>query len=341
MFRPSIAVVNSSSFGRVFPAHLAKLKRIGRVRRFEVNPRLSGRALARKLVGFQAVVASVSPSYDDDFFRLNRDLILISRHGIGTNNVDVDAATRHGVVLAKVAGPVEREAMAEHTIAMILAVARKIVPAHTAVARGRWAERMRYVGFELQGRTVGLIGFGNIGRRVGEMLVRGFGARVLARDPAVRAGVIRRLGGRAASLRSVLERSDVISLHASLNHTSYRILNAGAFRKMRRGVVIVNTARGELIDERAMVASLRSGRVSGFGADVVASEPAGRGHPYLKFPNVILVPHIGAYTVESLEAMGEKVLADVADVFKRRRRPGHFVNPDSWSLAARRLKRCR
>lgn len=337
--RPRIVIVNSSSFGRAFPECLKRLKAVGPVRRVQATPLARGRALAARIGKCEAIVASVQPCYEEEFFRRSPDLVLLARHGIGVNNVDARAATRHGVMLTKVAGVVEREAMAEHTIGLMLAAARRLLPAHAAVARGEWASRTKFIGVELKGRTVGLIGFGNIGSAVGRMLVRGFGARVLACDPAVSAARMAAQGARRASLATLLRRSDVVSLHASLDPTSRGIIGAAALKRMRRGAVLVNTARGELIVERALAAALRSGRVSGFGADVVASEPATARHPYLRLPNVVLVPHIGAYTVESLGAMGAKMVADVEDVFRRRRRPAELVNPEVWRSPNLKLRR--
>ncbi len=341
MTRPKITIVNSSSFGVHFPEHLRRLKTLGHVRHLKVSPRISGERLAGKLQGCQAVVASVQPAYDAAFFRQNRDVILVARHGIGINNVDVEAATRHGVLVTKVPGVVERQAMAEHTIALMLAVARRVLPAHTAVARGRWSDRAHFVGLELRKRVVGLIGFGNIGSQVGKILSRGFGASVLAFDPGVARRRIKRGGARPVPLRNLLAQADVISLHASLNSSSRHILNGAALRRMKRGVLIVNTGRGELIDERALLRQLRSGKVAGLGVDVVTDEPAGRGHGFLRHPNVIVVPHIGAYTGECLKAMGDKIVNDLKDVLRRRRRPAELVNPEVWRSPRLRFRRWR
>jgi len=333
MNRAGIVVCNSSSFGRRIPGHLKRLKKLGPVRRVTVSPRLTGAALARAIGPCRAIVASVAPDYDEAFFAARPGLILIARHGIGVNNIDLAAATRHGVLVTKVAGEVEQEAMAEHAVALILAVARRLRPAHEAVAAGRWARRAAFVGVELRGRTVGLIGFGNIGSRVGEILAHGFGATVLAADPAVSAAAMKWHGARKSALAAILTRADVVSLHCSLNPTSRGIISAPALRRMRPGAVLINTARGELVNERAVAAALKSGRLAGLGTDVVANEPATRAHPYLRHPNTLVVPHIGAYTEESLEGMGESVVSAIESVF-RHRRPGGLVNPAVWKSAA-------
>ncbi len=332
-----IAIVNSSSFGRRFPSHLKRLRALGEVRRVAVPPRVEPAILAKATSGCAAVIASVQPDFSFEYFRRSPGLVLLARHGIGFNNVDIAAATRAGVLVTKVSGPVEREAMAEHTLALLLAALRRLPQANAAVRAGRWRERAQFVGRELRGRTGGLIGLGNIGSRVAEILSRGFGARVLGCDPGVSAARMSRAGARRAALRALLAQAAVISLHASLTPGRRRLLNAAAFRRMRRGVVIVNPSRGELVDERALVGALRSGRVSAYAADVVAREPALRGHPLVGRPEVLLVPHIGAYTEESLEAMGESVVSAVERVFRAHRKPTGLINPEVWSSPALRL----
>jgi len=323
-----IAVVNSSTFGLVFPKHTAMLKRLGKVTRHELPPRLSGAALARRLGDPEIVVSSVSPLYDDEFFAHSPGLILVTRHGIGYNNVDVRAAALHGVVVSRVPGPVEREAMAEHAVALILATSRRLFPAAAAVRAGKWARRMDFVGIEMKGRTVGLVGCGNIGSRVAEILSFGFGSRVLACDPEVSAFAMRRCGAEKTTLARVLRESDAISLHASLNPASRGMIGKRELAAMRPWVVLVNNARGELLDEVAVAKALRSGRLAGLGVDVIAREPAGADHPLLKCPNTVIVPHIGAYTRESLEAMGDKVVEDVTRAVRGPGMPREVVNPE-------------
>jgi phosphoglycerate dehydrogenase-like enzyme len=336
MSRPLVAIVNSSSFGRKFPEHMRRLGKLGTVRRIGVRPDCRGAELARKLAGARVVIASVSPEFDEEFFRLSPDLLLVTRHGIGYDNVDVAAATRHGVMVARVPGLVEREAVAEHAVALMLAVMRRLHPADEAVRRGKWNDRASFIGSELKGRTVGIIGCGNIGGRVAQIIGRGFGARVVSYDPGVSAGRMGRCGAEKVPLGKLLAESGVISLHASLNPTSRRMLGARELNRMRTGVVIVNTARGELTDERALARAMKDGRVAGLGLDVVTNEPARGNHPLLKAGNVIMVPHIAAYTVESLREMGNKVVEDSERVLSRGRAPRELVNPTV--LGSRALK---
>jgi len=338
MNRPAIVVCNSSSFGRRFPDHLRRLARLGPVRRVETSPRASGAELARAIGPCRVVVASVAPTYDAAFFAARPDVVLIARHGIGVNNVDLAAATRCGVLVTKVAGVVEREAMAEHTLALMLAVLRRLNDADWAVRSGRWKDRASFVGTELLGATVGVIGCGNIGARVVQILARGFGAKVLVCDPFVSSAVVRRAGGVKTSRDQVVRKASVLSLHCPLTPATRTIISRRVLARMRPGAVLINTARGELLDERAVVAALDAGRLGGLGTDVVAAEPAMPGHPYLDCDNAIVVPHIGAYTEESLRAMGESVTGAVEAALRGRRRPPGLVNGVVWRSPALRLK---
>ncbi len=243
------------------------------------------------------------------------------------DNVHLPSATACGVLVTRVTPPMERDAVAEATVALTLALLRHIPQAAVAVREGRWANRASFVGGELRDRTVGLIGFGNIGSRAGEIFARGFGARVLAYDPNVPPEAVRAAGAEPVDLETLLAEADIISLHAALTGENHHLLSHKAFARMKPGVLLVNTARGELVDEGALIAALESGRVAGAALDVVEGEPIGPDHPLLRFPNVLIVPHIAAYTRETLRRMGEKVISDVERVL-RGEVPDDVVNPE-------------
>ena len=323
-----IAVVNSNSFGIHFNEHIKRLSGIGKIRKIVLDKNISEKILAESLKGFQAIIASVTPYYGSCFFNLNKDVILISRHGIGINNVDIKSATKAGVLVTKVSGYIEKEAMAEHAVTLLLQVARKINPALQAVKNGMWKERARFLGIEVKARTIGIIGMGNIGSRVVEILKNGFGAEILVYDPNVSGKTAKRNGASKVEIDYLLKKSDIISLHASLNKDNYHMLGKKEFSLMKDGVIIINTARGELIDEKVFIENLGNGKIAGAGLDVVEGEPIGKNHPLLKFPNVVIVPHIGAYTVESLRKMGDKVVDDIEKVLVKNKIPDELVNPE-------------
>lgn len=304
MRRVRIAIVNSKSFGE-YSSAVEELRRIGDVSRISVRRDASGGELASRLDGFHFVIASVTPYYGREFFEGNKSVVMIIRHGVGLDNVDLEAAEEHGVAVARVPGRIEREAVAEHAITLMLLALRKTYQAIEAVRRGEWRARSRFVGWELGSRVVGIIGFGNIGSRVAEILVKGFGSKVLAYDPYVPEERIKSVGAIPADLEELLASSDVISLHAKLTKENYHMLDEQAFRRMKDGVIIVNTSRGELISVQALAKALAEGKVSAAALDVVEGEPIDESHPLLEFENVIITPHIAAYTREALEGMDE------------------------------------
>lgn len=312
----NIAVVNSSSFGKVNPQHWQILTKLGKVKRFDVPVDIPGKKLGKMVKGFHAIIAGVNPNYPVDFFKETKGTLkIIARHGIGYNNVDIQAASAAGVVVTKVPGKDEQEAMAEHVVTLMLSAMRKIDNARQAVRKGGWHDRPKFVGTEVRGRVLGVIGIGNIGRRAAEIVRKGFGAKVIAYDSRLSAAEVRRRGAEPVSLKKLLKTSDIISLNCSLTKENRHFMNASVFRSVRQGLVLVNTARGELVEQKALLAALKSGRVSAYACDVVEGEPiTNTKHPLLKHPNVIVVPHIGAYTQESLFAMGVKVVQDVLDV---------------------------
>ena len=309
-----IAVVNSSSFGLHFPDHIARLADVGVVKSFQFPPDIAGEELADALDGYQYIIASVAPRFSEAFFARKDRTRLIARHGIGFDSVDLASATRRGVIVTKVAGWVEREAVAEHTIALMIEVMRRAGEADSVVRSGQWSRRARLVGFEIKGKTLGVIGSGNIGSRVCEIASRGFGARVIAHSPYQNAGEVEGYGAEKVDLSTLIRESDIISLHCALTPETRGMLSERQFAQMKDGVFLVNTARGELVDEVALAAAVGSGKIAGLGVDVVASEPAGADHPLLRFSNVVMTPHISAYTMESLRLMGEKMVDDVERV---------------------------
>ncbi|MCS7202772.1 MAG: D-isomer specific 2-hydroxyacid dehydrogenase family protein [Dictyoglomus sp.] len=311
-----IAIVNSSSFGKYFPEHIERLKKLGEVERFEFPEDINGKTLAEKLMGFSIIIASVKPYYNKEFFDYKDKTLLITRHGIGYDNIDIKSATEKGVIVTKVSGEIEREAVAETAIALLMSVIRKIREASLKVKEGKWKERAKFIGWEIKGKTVGVIGFGNIGSRVGEILKKGFDAKILVYDPYLSEEEIAKRGGEKVSLEELLKNSDIISLNCSLTSENYHMLSFKEFSLMKDGVFIVNTARGELIDEKALISALELGKVGGVGVDVVEGEPIDENHPLLKFENVVITPHISAYTYEALKAMGDKVVSDVERVLR-------------------------
>ncbi|WLT06721.1 D-isomer specific 2-hydroxyacid dehydrogenase family protein [Gilliamella apis] len=307
-----IAIINSSSFGKYFPNHLERLEKIGEVKHFTFENNIPGKELAEALQDFNIVIASVRPFFNKEFFdNKKQPLLLLSRHGIGFNNVDVVAAKEHGTIVTIVPPLVERDAVAENAVTNLLALIRQTVQSQEAVKSNEWKKRASFLGINVTGKVIGIIGCGNIGSRVAEIFKHGFNARLLVVDPNVNVDWANKNNIEIVELDYLLQNADIISLNASLNETSYHILKAPQFSLMKKGVYITNTARAELIDETALINALDNGTVAGHATDVMYVEPSYSDHPLVKHPKVLVTPHTSAYAIECLQGMGEKCVQDV------------------------------
>ncbi|MBS3765014.1 hydroxyacid dehydrogenase [Candidatus Bipolaricaulota bacterium] len=305
---------------------MERLQSVGPVESFQFDPDVEGEKLASDLEGFQYLIASVSPHFPEVFFQKNEDVKLIARHGIGCDNVDLEAATAAGVIVTRVEHESERDAVAELTLSLIMACVRDVIPANQAVDEGQWERRKEFVGKELSGMKVGIIGYGNIGSRVGEIINEGFGSEVSAYDPNIADPVIEKTGVKPAGFEEVLRNSDLLSFNASLNEDNYHFVGEEEFEIMKEDVVIVNTARGELMEESALVSALESGKVKCAGVDVLEEEPPGKRSKIREVDNLYVLPHVGSYTERSLRAMDEKMVEDIETLVKGGV-PDQVVNP--------------
>lgn len=323
----STAIVNSSTFGRHFPELLERLEALGPVQRFQFDPEVEGDALVAELGTFPFIVASVTPHFPRAFFEDNDELLLLARHGIGCDNVDLEAATDTGVIVTRIAGEPERDAVAELSMSLIMACLRDVVPGARASKALAWERRRHFVGRELSHMTVGVVGYGNIGSRVGEIIGEGFGADVLAYDPNIADPVLAKAGAEPVALHDLLRRADLISLNASHNPANFQMIGAEEIEQMKDGVFIVNTARGELTDETALAEAVAEGKVARLGVDVLQREPIRDDHPFLELDNVIVLPHVGSYTERSLRLMDEKNVEDIEKILNGTV-PDEIANPD-------------
>jgi D-3-phosphoglycerate dehydrogenase / 2-oxoglutarate reductase len=264
--------------------------------------------LSEIIGSFDAIVIRSATTLDAALIERAERLRVIGRAGVGVDNVDVDAATRRGIVVANAAESTVDSA-AEHAIALLLALARNIPQAHAALTAGSW-DRQRFTGIELAGKTLGVLGLGRIGREVARRAL-GLGMRVVAYDPFVAADRFRELGVEpAVSLDEVYAAADVLTLHLPLNEETRDLLDADAFARMKDGVRVVNAARGGLIDEDALATAIRSGKVAGAALDVFEHEPyAG---PLLELPQVVATPHLAGSTTEAQDRAGVVIAEQVA-----------------------------
>jgi D-3-phosphoglycerate dehydrogenase len=235
-------------------------------------------------------------------------LRVVGRAGVGTDNIDLDAATRRGVLVMNTPGG-NAVSVAEHTLALLLALARSVPQLNAAVHAGRWEKSS--AGVELRGKTLGLVGLGRVGLEVARR-ARALEMRILAADPYIGAKVAEELGVELVPLPELLARADFVSLHTALSAATQGIISAAAIAKMKRGARLINTARGELVDEAALAEALRSGHLAGAAVDVFAEEPP-RASPLVGLPNVIATPHVAGSTEEAQEEVGYLIAQQVRD----------------------------
>ena len=257
--------------------------------------------LTRRIADFDAIIVRSATKLTADLIDRAARLKVIGRAGAGVDNVDIEAATKRGIVVVN-APEANSVAAAEHTLALILALCRNVPRAHASLVAGEWA-RSRLAGTELYGKTLGVIGFGRIGQLVAKR-AQSFEMEVVGYDKFVAAERFRELGVEGlASTDELYQRSDFITIHLPKTPETVNWIDAEAIAKMRRGVRIVNCARGELVDLAALEAALEAGRVAGAALDVFPSEPITE-HPLFGRDDVVVTPHLGASTAEAQDRAG-------------------------------------
>lgn len=246
-------------------------------------------------------------------------LKVISRYGVGYDQVDIKACGQRGIVVTNTPGA-NAESVADLAFGLMLSVARQIPYADEQTKRGGWP---RITGLELYGKTLGIIGLGAIGKGVARR-AKGFSMRVLAYDPAIDEAFCRQYGVEISSFEEVLSKSDFISLHLPLKDETKHIINSNTISMMKDGAILINTARGGLVDEQAVYRALKAGKLRGFGTDVFEVEPPGKS-PLFEFKNVVVTPHMGSSTVEAINAMANLAVKNLVDVLTGKECP-YIVN---------------
>ncbi len=246
-----------------------------------------------------AVLLRGSPPLTARVFEAARGLKIVAKHGAGVDSVDVAAATRRGVAVM-VAGGANADAVAEHALMMMLALCRELPGFDRATRQGRWRD-LNHLTRDFRERTVGIVGFGQIGERTAR-LAQACGAQVLVHTRSE--AVLPEGMAREAAFDRLLERADIVSLHCPLTEKTRGLIGAAQFARMKPGAILINTARGPVVDETALVAALASGRLAAAGLDTFAVEPPDPANPLFALPNVIVTPHIAAATTQAMVRMG-------------------------------------
>ncbi len=258
----------------------------------------------------------------------------VVKHGAGVDNIDIPAATRLGIVVAN-SGDANAQSVAEASVTLMLSALRRIPQMHQVVTTGHYADRWKIMLEGAGGKTLGIIGFGNIGRRVARMCAAGFDMQVLAYDPFLTARQIEAAGARKVdTLEQLLQEADIVSIHASLAEDSRCLIGGQELARMKKTAVLVNTSRGGVVDEAALAQALASNQLYAAGLDVFETEPPSPDNPLFALPNVVLMPHVGGATESTRRLMAmrsaQAVIATLAGTA-----PEFFLNPTVW--AKRRL----
>jgi len=282
-------------------------------------------AFVEALKTADAVLSGNDLVVDEALFGLAPNLKVIAKMGVGLDMIDIDAATRHGAIVFNTPG-VNNQAVADHTFAMLLAVARKIIYCDRSLREKRW-EHTKIMGIEIWQKTLGIVGLGAIGRAVA-LRAKGFDMKILAYDPFWPDQFAGEHGIERTPLEDLLKMSDVVSLHVPLTSENRGMINADTLKMMKPTAILINAARGEIVNEADLYRALKEGDIAGAGLDVFESEPP-TDSPLLELDNVVLTPHTAAFTTEAMNNMNVGVVEQLID-YLNGKQPAHLVNPDVY-----------
>jgi len=306
------------------------LREVGVVR---ILPRRSQRELIAHIRDADAAIIRAMLRIDSQVIDAGRRLKVIGRFGVGLDNVDVKRATERGIPVVWTPDA-NYAAVADFSFGMMIAIARRIVSANDALRQhGSWERRHQLVGTDVSEKVLGIIGFGRVGRAVAER-ARGFRMKVLVHDPFVEEEVVSGLGGIPASLEELLAQSDFVSIHVPYTSETRKLIGDREINMMKPRAFIINTARGGIVDSRALVKALRAKRIAGAALDAFEEEPPRRRNALFRLENVIATPHIAAFTQESLEKVSATVAEGVASAL-RNERPRYVFNESVYQTSQR------
>jgi D-3-phosphoglycerate dehydrogenase len=319
-------LVGSRSFGNVVTIGNDLLQDAGfRVQRVREEERPLNDAKLASIVSRenpQVLIPGAEP-LPESVLAASDSLRMIMKHGVGVDNIDLGAATSRGILVANAPGT-NSEAVADLTVGLILSLLRRICPANEATRSGEWS---RYLGHELGALTVGVVGTGRIGAAVARR-VHAFGAKLVGYDVVRNDALFASLGLRYAALGELLKEADIVTLHAPLLPQTAGMIGREELRAMKDSALLVNCARGELVNESALYDALSTGEIAGAAVDVFATEPP-QDSPLLTLDNVVATPHIAAYTYEAMETMDRLCAQTIIDVLVDGRMPRNVLNPEA------------
>lgn len=311
-----IAIVNTSSLAKYKDLIERLENEVGPVEFVSVDKNIEPKQLADRLQDINYIVAGTTPLYGEEFMNNSITLEYISRLGIGYNNVDVKAGAMRNIKVSNVPGFIEKEDVAEHACALLMSLSKKVVIASNATKNQEWTvDRQRFFGNRIHKKKVGILGFGNIGKTFSRIMKEGFECEILVYDPFLSESEIKQYNGKKMTLDEIFEHSDIISLHINLTAETYHLIDEVKIKKMKKGCLLINTARGELVDEIAIAKALQQDKIGGYGCDVIENEPIASNNPLLEVKNALITPHIAVYNEECNYQMCESVVHDMIAVY--------------------------
>lgn len=318
--------IASRSFGKISSDALDLLQNKGEIIRNPLGRALNSSELRENLLDIDAALLG-NDVCDANVLNSSGRLKVVSRNGVGVDAVDLKAATENGIIVTNTPG-VNTIAVAEHTIALMFALLRKIPEATSSLKSKKW-EGLKFVGEELTGKKLGIIGLGSIGLEVAKK-VKGLGIEVLYLKRKRNYELEKQLGLTYRPLNDLLQEADIVSLHLPFTSETKSLMGKREIALMKKGAYIINTARGKIIDNDALIDGLRSGQLSGIALDVFDTEPPDYANPLFEMENVIVTPHIGAYTREAVVKMNLIAAENIVNVLNNRMSE-YVVNKDVLS----------
>jgi len=249
---------------------------------------------------------------------------IITRYGIGVDNIDLDAATKKGIFVANVIYDISD--VADHTITLMLSLIRKLILIEKSIKKLEWDWKNFHPIARIKGKTVGIIGLGKVGRQVAKR-IKAFDVNILACDPYIQADVFKKYKATRVNYETLLEQSDIVTLHVPLNNETKHMISTNQLNKMKKTAILINCARGGIIDEKALYKSLKEKKIAGAGLDVLEQEPIKKDNPFLSLDNVIITPHMGWYSEEAVDEV-QRIAAEQVLQCLQGKVPVNLVNKD-------------
>ena len=322
MKRPKV-YITSRSFGLFSEGALELIKSVAEIERSPYDRAMNEEELLKVIGDIDGLIVG-SDKINRKIIAHSKNLKVIAKHGVGIDNIDLKAATDNNIVVAY-AHHANAESVADFTIGLILSIARHVPQAHFSIKRGMW-EGTKFIGTEVYGKTIGIIGLGAIGERVAKR-ARGFDMRILAYDPYVSYERTKEIPAKLVNFDMLLKKSDFITLHVALTDETRGMIGEKEFALMKKTAYFINTARGPIVDEAALYKALSEKKIAGAAIDVFSKEPPSADSPLFRLDNVVLSPHIAAYTLETICRMDMMNAEDIVKFF-RGENPRYVANAE-------------